>query len=109
MSSNTEDRLDGIRGQLAGLLEAVDPLEHPQAVTAVAMALDELVHPAEPPPEWAAEARADSDRVLSDVYDELIRAIDEPTPVVHPLALANAARLVDEARLALAADRSRRP
>lgn len=97
------DPLHDVRGRLAGVLDALDPEQVPQAVTLVALALDELVDPATPPAPWQTTPPGDVSRALAGIYGELGALIRRAGSPQLALAAGQAARYVDEARLALAA------
>jgi len=86
------DPLHNVRGRLSGVPDALHPEEAPRAVALVALALDELVDPTQPPSPWEASLPGDLHRALERIYDELGDLIPQAGSPRWALAAGQAAR-----------------
>lgn len=89
----TTDDCAELRDRLAGLLEAVDPTRHPDAHSAVALALDALIDPTGPPePWWPRRPAAELPAALTEARELARDALHRPRALAETLAIAEAAR-----------------
>jgi len=101
----TADDCADLRDRLAGLLDAIDPARHPDAHTALALALDSLIEPTSPPTPWQPRYAADDIPAALAQARTLARdALNRPHPLPETLAIAEAARYLGRAQALLARD-----
>ena len=88
---------DDLRDLLAGLLDALDPALHPNAHSAISLALDALVDPISSPDPWGAAPVQDVGRALVDARTRVTAALEKERPAAEAMSLAEAGRQLQRA------------